>query len=332
MSIPNVSVVLPVYNPGKYLAPAIGSIIDQSYQDWELICVNDGSTDQSRELLDWFAGQDKRIRVYHQENAGVVPAANRGCELARADLICRMDADDISMPNRIEHQVEFMQHNPEYAAVGGSILEIDNDSEPLGLQSLPSDHETIVARLLRRETGLFNPACIMRTDAFRRIGGFRKKYQWIEDHDLWLRMSQVGRLGNTSELVLCYRLHPSSCTWSMAQLRSDLMSELMREAHAERGIEGATREQKSPPVRSVAGPGKWARKAVRGGYPKTALKHLRKLWQEKGLGLYSLRMLAEVGLQLPSAIRQNRNRPAKMCVPNSDRWNQLHLVNQPKSI
>jgi glycosyltransferase involved in cell wall biosynthesis len=137
MSKPIVSVVLPVYNPGNFLAPAINSIIDQSYQDWELICVNDGCTDQSRETLERFAGQDKRIRVHHQENAGVVAAANRGCELARADLICRMDADDISMPNRIQHQVDFMQTHPEYAAVSGSILEIDTDSEPLGIQSLP---------------------------------------------------------------------------------------------------------------------------------------------------------------------------------------------------
>ena len=323
MSKPTVSVILPVYNPGKYLAPAVGSIIDQSYQDWELICINDGSTDQSRETLEWFAGQDKRIRVYHQDNAGIVAAANRGCELARADLICRMDADDISMPNRLQHQVEYMQSHPEYAAVGGSILEMDTDSEPLGLQTLPGDHDTIVARLLRRETGLFNPACIMRADAFRKIGGFRQKYLWIEDHDLWLRMSQVGRLGNTDELVLCYRLHPSSCTWSMAQLRSDLMSELMREAHAERGIEGAKRKLNSPPVRSQAGPGKWARKAVRGGYPRTALKHLQKLWQEQGLAWYSLRMLAEVGFQLPSAIRLSRKRPDSMQVPNSDRWNRL---------
>ncbi len=321
MSQPTVSVVLPVYNPGKYLTHAIGSIIDQSYQDWELICVNDGSTDQSREVLDWFAYQDKRIRVYHQENSGVVAAANRGGDLARADLICRMDADDISMPDRIQHQVEFMKSNPEYVAVGGSILEIDTDSEPLGLQSLPSDHETIVSRLLRRETGLFNPACIMRTEAFRRIGGFREKYQWIEDHDLWLRMSQVGRLGNTEELVLCYRLHPSSCTWTMAQLRSDLMSELMREAHAERGIEAPLRIASSPPVRSAAGSGKWARKAVRGGYPRTALKHLRRLWQEKGLSWYSLRMLAEVGFQLPSAIKRNGKRPSTMHVPTSAKWN-----------
>jgi len=309
MSKPIVSVVLPVYNPGNFLAPAINSIIDQSYQDWELICVNDGCTDQSRERLERFAGQDKRIRVHHQENAGVVAAANRGCELARADLICRMDADDISMPNRIQHQVDFMQTHPEYAAVSGSILEIDTDSEPLGIQSLPCDHETILSRLLRRETGLFNPACIMRTDAFRKIGGFREKYQWIEDHDLWLRMSQVGRLGNTSELVLHYRLHASSCTWTMAQLRSDLMSELMRESHAERGIVGETRKQKSPPVRSLAGSGKWARKAVRGGYPRTALKHLRKLWQENGLTWYSLRMLLEVGLQLPAAILHHRQLP-----------------------
>lgn len=329
MSMPAVSVVIPVYNAGKYLASAIGSIVDQSFTDWEMVCIDDGSTDSSPELLDRFAAHDPRIRVVHQANCGVVAAANRGHQLARAELVCRMDADDIAMPNRLAHQVEFMQHHPEYVAVSGAILEMDTDSEPLGLQQLPGDHEAIVQRLLSRDTGLFQPASIMRSEAFRKIGGFRAKYQWIEDQDLWLRMSGVGRLGNTEELVLCYRLHPASCTWSMSSLRSELMTQLMLEAHSERGIAPKGRDAITPPTRSFAGPGKWARKAVRGGYPKTALKHLRSLWKQDGLTWYTLRMFAEVGLRLPIAAKSRRSVATESFIPNTDAWQQRFGLGQP---
>ncbi len=323
MNKPAVSVVLPVYNAGKHLISAIGSIVDQSFQDWELVCVNDGSTDSSPLVLDWFAERDSRIRVVHQSNAGVVSAANRAHEMAKSELICRMDADDIAMPGRLMHQVDFMRKNSGQVAVSGAILEIDIDSEPLGLQTLANDHETIVKNLLSRGTGLFQPASIMRAEAFRAIGGFRPQYQWIEDHDLWLRMSRVGRLGNTNELILCYRLHASSCTWTMSNLRSDLMTQLMREAHAERKLKGTERALTSPPSRALAGPGKWARKAVRGGYPRTALKHLGKLWNEKGISFYTLRMFAEVGLRLPSAANSNRKIPKAVRVPEASRWEKI---------
>ena len=323
MNKPTVSVVVPVFNAGHHLVAAIGSIIDQTFQDWELICVDDGSTDQSPRVLDWFADRDPRIRVVHQTNSGVVAAANRGHQLAKADLVCRMDADDIAMPNRLMHQVDFMHNHPEHVAVSGAILEIDIDSEPLGLQSLATDHDAIVHRMLSREAGLFQPASIMRAAAFNKVGGFRPKYQWIEDHDLWLRMSQVGRLGNTNELVLCYRLHSASCTWTMANLRADLMTQLMHEAHAEREILGDEKTLTSPPSRALAGPGKWARKAVRGGFPRTALKHLMRLWNEKGLSWYTLRMFAEVGLRLPAAANSHRKFPESVCVPKAEKWQSI---------
>lgn len=320
MQQPAVSVVLPVYNAGKHLVAAIGSIVDQTFQDWELICVNDGSTDESPLVLDWFANRDARVRVIHQENGGVVSAANRGHQIARADLICRMDADDIAMPNRLSHQVDFMNNHPDHVAISGSILEIDIDSEPLGLQTLATDHETIVQRLLNRETGLFQPASIMRADAFRKVGGYRREYQWIEDHDLWLRLSQVGLLGNTNELVLCYRQHASSGTWQKSNRQRDLMTQLLHEAYAQRDLPGTERKLSTPPSRSCAGPGKWARKAIRGGYPRTALKHLRELWKADGLTWYTLRMFAEVGLRLPAAASSNRRIPSAIRVPSFDKW------------
>ena len=326
MSKPAISVVVPVYNAGKYLATAIGSIIEQTFDDWEMVCVNDGSTDGSGEILDWFSSRDPRIRVEHQSNSGVVAAANRGHELAQAEFVCRMDADDIAMPNRLAGQLAYMRSHPDCAAVSGAILEIDSNSEPLGVQRLPLDHESIVQRLLNRRTGLFQPASMMRAEAFKKIGGFRAKYQWIEDHDLWLRMRQVGQLENTEDIVLCYRLHESSCTWSMAELRSDLMSQLMREVNIDRGNINVGKEAITPPARSDAGPGKWARKAIRGGYPRTAIKHLMRLWKQQGLTWYTVRMFVEVELRLPSAASKNLKMESHIRVPNTDRWEELSLV------
>jgi len=326
MNLPSVSVVIPVYNAGAYLASAVGSIVEQTYRDWEMICVDDGSTDGSSEILDWFASQDPRIRVVHQSNAGVVAASNRAHEMAQAEFVCRMDADDIAMPDRLSRQLAFMRSNSEYAAISGAILEIDSDSDPLGVQRLPADHDTIVQRLLDRGTGLFQPASMMRADAFRKIGGFRAKYQWIEDHDLWLRMSQVGRLGNIDDLVLCYRLHASSCTWSMSELRSELMSQLMREVQFERDNSSVGQAIVTPPARSQAGPGKWARKAGRGGFPQTAMKHLIRLWKEDGLSWYTLRMFVEVGLRLPIAASSFRSRSSEIQISKVDKWQRLSVL------
>ena len=321
MNKPALSVVIPVYNAGKFLMTSIGSIIDQTFQDWEMICVNDGSTDESKLILEWFARNDSRIRVVHQQNAGLVCALNRGHEMVLAQLICRMDADDIAMPTRLAHQFEFMSKNPNHVAVSGSILEMDIDSEPLGVQSLARDHDTIVQRLLRRKTGLFHPASIMRSDALRRVGGYRPEYQWIEDHDLWLRLSEVGQLGNTDEIVLCYRQHAASGSWQKSNRQRELTTLLLKETHARMGIACEDSSLATPPSRSDAGPGKWARKAIRGGYPQTAIKHLRLLWKEKGLTWYTLRMFAEVAMRLPAAVRTNRRNAKTVQVPTLSRWN-----------
>ena len=112
----------------------------------------------------------------------------------------------------------------------------------------------------------------------------------------------------------------------MSNLRSDLMTQLMLEAHSERGIKGSERTLTSPRSRSNAGPGKWARKAVRGGYPHTALKHLKKLWKENGLSWYTLRIFAEVGLRLPGAANSHRKIPNTVRVPECDKWKDLALA------
>jgi glycosyltransferase involved in cell wall biosynthesis len=325
MNQPFVSVVIPVYNAGKHLIDALGSILDQSYTNWEMICVNDGSSDSSPDTLERFAKYDSRIQVIHQTNSGIVSALNLGCSRAKGEYICRMDSDDISMPDRLNYQVSFMQSHSEVVAMGGAILTMDSESQPLGLQQIANEHESIVANLLNRRTGLFHPASMIRASAFRNVGGYRPEYQWIEDHDLWLRLSSVGKLANTDHILLCYRQHASSVCWQRAQTQRELMNALMRESHLQRGLPTPVESELHHVQRTKANPGKWARMAARGGYAGTASKHLRLLWQEQGFNAYSLRMTAEVCLRAPIAAMRRQWRGQRTSIPNLSHWHKQEM-------
>ena len=303
MADPLVSILLPVYNSQRYLRPAVSSMLAQSFSDWELICINDGSSDDSPSILEEFAASEPRLRVVHQENQGLVESLNRGAALARGALICRMDADDIAMPERMALQVRFLREHPEHVAVGGAILKIDADSDPLGVDRLPAEHADIERALLSRKTGLFHPTTMMRSSALSAVGGYRRAYEWVEDHDLWLRLAQRGRLGNLQRVVLCYRLHSNSICWQRSALQRERMTQLMQEAYAVRGLEmPRDLSLSSDAVRSAAGPGKWARMAAKGFAPRTALKHLRKLWREPAAPGYRLRMTVETLARITASL------------------------------
>ena len=131
MTTPLISVLMPVYNCSPYLAKAVGSILEQSHTDFELICINDGSTDDSGAILDWFARYDHRMLVVHQRNQGIVAALSRALEVSRAPLLARMDGDDIAFPGRFEWQVDALCKDPTIVALGTGALEIDTDDAPL---------------------------------------------------------------------------------------------------------------------------------------------------------------------------------------------------------
>jgi glycosyltransferase involved in cell wall biosynthesis len=319
---PLISVVMPVYNAGRHLIDAVASIINQSLGDWEMICVNDGSRDGSGQLLDWFAGQDARIRVVHQANAGIVAALNRGCDLARAPLIARMDSDDIALVDRFAQQSAFLQKAPHCVAVGGAILEIDSDGDPLCRSNLPLEHEEIIGNLLSRQTGLFHPSVMMRSEAFRAVDGYRPQYEWVEDHDLWLRLGHRGQLANLPQTVLCYRQHAGSVCWQRSQQQRELMNSLLREAYAARDKEiPAGLVMASGVTRSPAGSGKWARAAAKGGYPLSVLKHLKKLQSSVDSSpAYLARMAAESTLRLASGYPRRLLSKTKPRVPHFPQW------------
>jgi hypothetical protein len=203
---PRVTVLMSVYNGGEYLDEAVSSIRDQSFEDFEFIIINDGSTDNSVACLDRHAQEDARIRILYQDNRGLVGSLNRGLAEARAGLVARMDSDDFALSHRLEAQVRRMDSDPSLVLLGGHIQvvkDIGGDSRtirfPVG--------EHAVLHSLYYGSPVAHPTVMMRTDLVRSIGGYRPFYAHCEDYDLWLRMSEIGKIDNLDDIMLKYRQH-----------------------------------------------------------------------------------------------------------------------------
>ena len=186
---PRVSVVMPVYNSEPYLRAAVESIINQTFSQWELIAVDDSSPDGSLAILHEYAARDSRIRVLSRANTGIVGALNDGIALARANYIARMDGDDVSLPERLERQVAYLDAHPKCVLLGTHVLRVDPAGLPIGPETQPLDHAGILARLLEGFAGtLTHPSVVIRCSALAAVGGYREQYQWVEDFDLFLRL------------------------------------------------------------------------------------------------------------------------------------------------
>ena len=206
-----VSVILPVYNAEKFLEAAVVSLLAQSFKDFELIAIDDGSTDSSLEILQRFSRNDKRIRVISRDNQGLIKTLNQGIELAQGSLIARMDADDICEPNRLELQVEFMSKNPSVVCVGTQIQLIDINDRQIMDMHMPLDHQGIdAANYSGKSHGIVHPTSLIRLSALKKINGYRSEFKHAEDIDLWLRLAEVGHLANLPICLLKYRQHLDS--------------------------------------------------------------------------------------------------------------------------
>jgi cellulose synthase/poly-beta-1,6-N-acetylglucosamine synthase-like glycosyltransferase len=208
-SNPTVSIVLSVRNGGKDLPQALDTILKQSFSDFELIAINNGSTDGTREFLDGIT--DRRVRVYHQEDKGLAAALNRGISLARGRYIARQDHDDWALPTRIEQQVRFLDANPDHALIG-TRAEIWVGDRPSGRFH---DHPTDDAEL--RFALLFNnpfvhSSVMMRKSALDQVGSYTtdRTRQPPEDYELWSRIARRFRVANLPERLTIYREVPTS--------------------------------------------------------------------------------------------------------------------------
>ncbi|MGG6263562.1 glycosyltransferase family 2 protein [Leptolyngbya sp. AN03gr2] len=216
---PLVSVLFPVYNAEKYLKSAIDSILKQTYSNFELILLDDGSTDQSFAIASQFAQQDARVQLSHHVNMGLCRTLQKGVSLAQGKYIARMDADDIAHPERFERQVAYLEAHPTCVVLGTAITVIDPENDKIDLPQVSQDHDTILAELLSW-TGprLCHPTVMMRTESVKAVDGYTQDYHY-EDIDLFLKLSQIGTLANLPERLLNYRWHLSSITHTRNQAK-----------------------------------------------------------------------------------------------------------------
>ena len=198
---------MPVFNPGVFLAPAIESILAQSFSQYEFIIVNDASTDGSFELLKRYAARETRIRLFSLDsNSGVAASLNRGLDAAQSNIIARMDADDVSEPDRLKTQILHLQAHPELFALGTSVSFINVNNDITSHLILPEDHYSIVNRFLAETCMVHASAMFRRTDQMR----YDTTKAWTEDYDFWTRHLAFGRLANLKSCLLRVRIHNSS--------------------------------------------------------------------------------------------------------------------------
>jgi glycosyltransferase involved in cell wall biosynthesis len=213
MTNPSISVILPVYNGAAFLGEAVRSVAAQTFADWECIVVDDGSEDGSAEVAASAAGGDPRIKIVSFPHRGLVAALNAGLGLARAPLAARMDADDVSMPERLERQVGLMRARPEITVCGCLVRSFPAESAGEGmlyyedwLNSLVKECE--ILRDFFVESPFAHPSVVFRKDAVDRLGGYLN-LGWPEDYDLWMRLFLSGaRFAKVPEVLYLWRDYP----------------------------------------------------------------------------------------------------------------------------
>jgi GT2 family glycosyltransferase len=229
---PKISVLMPVYDSVRFLTAAVDSILRQTLAEIELIAIDGGSSDGSVELLQRMAAADPRLRVVAQGKLGLVESLNLGLSLARAPLVARMDADDISRPDRFAKQWALLADRPDVVAVSGGIDFVDEDGRYIKTVLFPTLPESIASELLFHSV-VAHPAVMMRTASVRAVAGYRRVARHAEDYDLWLRLNEIGGIANLPDVVLSFRVH-SANTSKVRFIEKELAVVAAREAARQR--------------------------------------------------------------------------------------------------
>jgi glycosyltransferase involved in cell wall biosynthesis len=230
--------LLPVYNGEPYLREAVESVLAQTFSDFELLALDDGSADRSLAILREYEAKDERVRVISRENRGLVPTLNELIAQARGRYLARMDADDICLPERFERQAAFLDGQAEHVAVGGWVELMNADGLPIGIIRPLGSHEEIDPAHLKGFTSIWHPASLIRASAMAQIGGYHDEFKHAEDLDLWLRLGEIGKLANLPKVVLRYRLQEKSVSQENVIVQQQASQRACIEAWRRRGVQG----------------------------------------------------------------------------------------------
>ncbi len=315
---PVISVVMSVYNGQKYLRESIDSILNQTYKNFEFIIINDGSEDNSLDMLLEYQIGDNRVLIVNQNNVGLTRSLNRGVKLATSEYIARQDADDISIHSRLEKQLNYMENHPKVAVIGcfGDVFNV-NGVLRTGRDSKFSREG--IKRHLASKNLFMHGSAMVRKSCLAKVGFYREFFRHSQDYDLWLRLSQYFDIDILPECLYQYRVTPQAVSVSR-WLAQKQYADIAKKLHAERLATGKDSYNKfvrsypdGLPVRDEAA-GKYeyhlflAREFVGGNKLKDARRELRKLWQlgcRKPEMLYLL-LKSLLGTRLLNLCRQLR--------------------------
>jgi glycosyltransferase involved in cell wall biosynthesis len=290
-----ISVLLPVYNSARYLQVAVDSILSQSFENFELLALDGGSSDGSLSILRKLAAQDRRIQILSRDNCGLVLSLNEMIEIAGGRYLARMDSDDICRPTRFAKQVDYLNSHPECVAVGSRSLFIDPQGMPIceHLNELAHD-EIDSAHMSGAGTRICHPSVMMRREAVIQVGRYDETYRYTEDLDLFLRLAEIGKLANLAEVLIEYRHHLASLCYT----KVDEVKE-----YRERAVTAARRRRRVTSISELPGPAakaessldlhrKWAWWALKAGYRMTARKHAAITFALDPINIESARLFA----------------------------------------
>ncbi len=208
---PRVTVLMSVYNSGRFLAGAVESILGQTLTDFEFVIVDDGSTDGSHEILERYAAANSRIVLLANEaNIGLTRSLNRGLEVARGRYLARQDADDISLPQRLAMQVEYLDRNLSTGLVCAGIEVMDQQGRTLARKIPPESDSRIKAELLIKNHVVWHTTVMVRLEEIRKAGGYDQSVRYAQDYDLWWRMGRFAVFGGLGEVLVRWRSNPES--------------------------------------------------------------------------------------------------------------------------
>ncbi len=210
--VPDVTVLMSVYNGERWLEEVIRSILGQTFANFEFVIVNDGSTDSSLKIIKRFAGQDSRIHIIDKPNSGLADSLNQGINIARGKWIARIDADDLCEPERLFMQYAFAQKDPSLVLIGTGLRVIDQYGKLIKKYYYPKSHKALLSRLTSAQAFFAHSSAFYKAEVVKAIGGYRKRIKRSQDLDLWLRLSEVGCLACIDKPLVSIRQHDDQVT------------------------------------------------------------------------------------------------------------------------
>ena len=212
---PLISVVMPAYNAHKYIKSAIESILGQTFRRFELIIINDCSTDKTLPIIRSYSKKDSRIKIINNnKRLDIALSLNKGVGIASSNIIARMDADDIAFPNRLELQYKLINSSRNIGVVGANIEIMDEVENVIATRSYPTSSNKLKSCLFRYSP-FAHPVVFFRKNMFEKVGGYDPKYSPTEDLDLWFRLGSKSEFRSINETLLKYRLSVKSSSHSI---------------------------------------------------------------------------------------------------------------------